>query len=198
MEKHLAGRSPYTINERTGRIKTIWKFAARKGFVSIWPTLDGVPEPPPFKRAWHADQLRALVAACKNQKGRIGCIPADRFGSRWCSSCGTPGSELVHFPFEVGVAYAAWPGCSRGRSQGTKGCLLRLSDRTRELLESIRAPQREFIFEFPFHLSTLYNRYKANPEASRTSDRPQEQVPTHQAITFDVLGHRRERRNRTC
>lgn len=69
MEKVLEGRSAFTINERTGRIKAIWRWAAKKGYVRWWPTIAPMPEPDINRRAWHIDQLRAIMQACSKMRG---------------------------------------------------------------------------------------------------------------------------------
>lgn len=161
MEKHLFGRSPFTINERTGRIKSIWRYAAKKGLVTVWPTLDVMPEPPPFTRAWHVDQLRVLVIACKQQRGRIGRTPADKFWLAWVLllwDTGERSGSLPKLKWEwLNARGLDVPGDAR---KGNKEAFYRLSSRTREVLESIRSPDREYIFELPFHVATIYNRFK--------------------------------------
>ncbi len=70
------GRSPATINERTGRIKSLWRFAARKGYCKDWPTADRLPVPEPDRRAWTKSELATLFAAAGVQDGFVGPVPA--------------------------------------------------------------------------------------------------------------------------
>lgn len=160
MEKFLAKRSPYTVNERVGRIKAIWKYAAKKGLIGIWPTLDCTPEPEPFKRAWHVDQMRALIATCRQQRGRIGVLQADKFWVAWHLLLWDTGERAGVMP------KLRWEWLSsRGLDvpgdvrKDKKAAFYRLSKATQLTLESIRLPERELIFELPFHMATLYNRY---------------------------------------
>lgn len=65
------GRSPATANKVFSQLRAIWDYAARRGLVTVYPTLGKIPE---YKRApiaWNRQQLAALFAAIRRTPGRI-------------------------------------------------------------------------------------------------------------------------------
>jgi integrase len=60
-----------TINERVGRLKTLWLWLWRKGLVRCGPTVEKVPEPIRTPRAWNRSQLESLFAAAGMMPGRV-------------------------------------------------------------------------------------------------------------------------------
>lgn len=78
--RHLLDRrpalSPWTINERVGRVKTLWTFLAKRALIRCFCTVPRLPCPEPTPRAWTREQLAALFAACDLEGGRIGPVPA--------------------------------------------------------------------------------------------------------------------------
>ena len=69
LEKYLAGRSPFTINERVGRIKAVWRYAAKVGLVGHWPTLSRLDTHDPIKSTWTVQQVQQLIAATARMRG---------------------------------------------------------------------------------------------------------------------------------
>ena len=42
----VRGLAPRTVNERVGRIKSLWTWLAKRGEVRTWPTVTRIPNPP--------------------------------------------------------------------------------------------------------------------------------------------------------
>jgi len=68
--------SPWTINERVGRVKTFWGWMFKRGKVSTFPTVPRLPVPDPTPRAWTKPQLGQLFAGADLEGGKIAGIPA--------------------------------------------------------------------------------------------------------------------------
>lgn len=68
--------SPHTINERCGRVRTLWNWLARRGVVTTWPTVRRIAAPDPVPRAWDHDELRRLFEAADLEGGMIGPVPS--------------------------------------------------------------------------------------------------------------------------
>lgn len=68
--------SPYTINERVGRIKTLWSWLAKRGLCRTFPTVPRLTCPEPTPRAWTEGELSRLFAAADLEGGLIGPVPA--------------------------------------------------------------------------------------------------------------------------
>lgn len=68
--------SPWTINERVGRVKTLWSWLARRGRLTTFPTVTRLPCPEPTPRAWTQEELARLFAAADLEGGRIDVVPA--------------------------------------------------------------------------------------------------------------------------
>lgn len=64
-ERWLApNRSPYTVRERTGRLKSLWRHAARRGWIDHWPTMAPLPCPEIRPQAYTAEDVRRLLEVC--------------------------------------------------------------------------------------------------------------------------------------
>lgn len=74
MMRHLqdAGLATRTINERRGRINTLWEWLARRGYVKHFPTVKRLPEPVRTPQAWTKDQLAQLFMAVNALEGSVG------------------------------------------------------------------------------------------------------------------------------
>lgn len=73
------GCSPYTVNKERDNLLAVWRFAARKGFVSQWPDVPPEVEPARIPLAWTEAELSKLFGAIRRQCGRIGDVPASDF-----------------------------------------------------------------------------------------------------------------------
>src|SRR5688572_19825374 len=75
---HLGSRelAAITINERVGRIASLWRWLAKRGVVKCWPTLEALPVPERIPKAWTKEELQALFASVWKEVGHINGILA--------------------------------------------------------------------------------------------------------------------------
>lgn len=149
------GLAAITVNERVGRIKSLWTWLARRGKVPTFPTLERIPAADSTPRAWTVDELRRLFAACAVQPGTICGISAGAWwiglhSWLWCTSERRGATfalrwDMVDLAGQIAVlpaairkgtrkpaAYNLWPECCSS-------------------LRAIQAPARELVF--PWHLT---------------------------------------------
>ena len=152
-----------TANERAGRIKAFWTWAARKRHVQEWPTFSFVAEPDKIPVAWREDELVKLFNACRVQRGDICGIPAWRWwfclhGFLWCSG-ERIGAALamrvdhLHLAERVAVLPASI------RKGKRKPAVHRLWEDLVEMLKAIlppAGPVRDLVFPWPKNRTTLY------------------------------------------
>lgn len=163
LEKHLLGRSPYTINERVGRIKAIWRFAAKTGLVGTWPTLSRLDTHDPVKSTWTVEQVRQLIAATARIRGAKYCgVPR----SNWWES-------LLRSLWDTGERIGAMRACQwdwlDGRvlaipaacRKGNKPAAYVLSSPTLASLDRIRLPARADVWPFMLTDCSFYLHFRA-------------------------------------
>src|SRR5262245_36007144 len=147
-----------TANERAGRIKTFWTWAARRRVVPDWPTFSMAPEPDKIPIAWREEELVKLFNACRRQRGEIVGIPAWRWWFTihsfwWCTGeriGATLAMEIGHLRLEERVAVLP-AGIRKGKR---KPAVHRLWADLVEMLKMIlppNAPDRRLVFPWPNH-----------------------------------------------
>lgn len=149
------GLAPITVNERVGRLKTLWTWLASRGKVSTFPTLERLPVPDCTPRAWTVDELRRLFDACAREQGEVAGIPAGLWwlglhSWLWCTSerCGASlGLRWDHLDLDGQIAVVPAP-IRKGRK---KPAVYNLWPECCSALRLIRAPDRDLVF--PWHLS---------------------------------------------
>jgi integrase len=192
MEKSLTdSHSVTTINERVGRVKAIWRWLAQRGEIRQWPTIQRIPEPEPYRRAWTVDQVRRLLRACDESPGEFCGVPASKWWRTW---------HVVQW--ETGERTGAmlslrWEWVTRNgidipseARKGRKAAFYRVSAACMQELEAIRQPARDLVFVFPFHRSSFWNHYerllrRAGLPGGRKS-KPQRMRRTH--LTYWAVG----------
>jgi integrase len=154
--------SPYTVNERVGRLKSVWTWAAKKGFLSTFPTLERVPVEELIPRAWSVAELRALFDSCANEPGTIAGIPARDWWLAlhswlWCTSERKGATFALRWEMvDLEGMTAAVPGAIR---KGRKGRVYDLWPECCSMLRTIWEPRREMVFPWPYNDGTYYNHY---------------------------------------
>lgn len=161
LEHLLEGRSAFTINERTGRIKTLWRFANRRGLVTTYPTLDRLPTEDPVRRAWSVEQVRQLFDSAGRQLGRYDGVPAGLWWQTyirflWDTGERAGAAAAIRFDWLEGDIIAI-PARAR---KAHKPAVYRLTGGTLAALESIRRPERPLVFPWPFCEATRYNVFR--------------------------------------
>lgn len=70
---------PVTINERIGRLKSLWTWLAKRGHVRKFPTIGRLPEAEQLPTAWSEPELHRLYIAAGSMPGMVGAIPASEW-----------------------------------------------------------------------------------------------------------------------
>lgn len=155
-----------TVNERAGRVRTFWTWAAKKRLVDQWPTFQLVDEPEKIPIAWRENELVRLFNACRMQRGEIEGIEAWRWwftihGFWWCTA-ERIGATLAMRVEHVWLAerVAVLPASIRKgrRKPGVYSLWADLVEMLRSILPP-NGPSRELVFPWPKHKTTLYYHY---------------------------------------
>jgi len=157
-----------TVNERAGRIKAFWTWAAKKRYVDQFPTIGRIPVPERLPVAWREDELVKLFNGCRMQRGYIGDVPAWRWwfsihGWLWCTServGATLAMRVEHLRLDEGLAVLP----AHIRKGRRKSMVYKLWPDLVQMFRAMLPPytrQRELMFEWDeyFDRGTFYNRY---------------------------------------
>lgn len=154
--------SPFTVNERVGRLKSLWNWAAKRGMVKTFPTLERVPAENKIPRAWSIDELNRLFASCSREQGHVAGIPAASWWLAlhawlWCTSERKGATfALCWSMLDLDSMTAAVPGSIR---KGRKPRVYDLWPDCCSMLRAIQLPKRELVFPWPMNDGTYYNHY---------------------------------------
>lgn len=159
------GLAMATINGYVTKLRAFWNWCAKKRMVEEFPTIEDFPEPMQIPKAYSEEEFRALIAAAKLMKGRVGDVPA---GQWWYAlhlvafDTGERCSALLHLEwnhYDAGDATLAAP--AEIRKGGRKPMLYRLKPATVATLATMRATaSAKKIFFWPFDLGSFYHHYK--------------------------------------
>lgn len=156
------GLSVETINDRRGRINSLWTWCAKRGMVTTWPTVSPLPEPERIPLAWSRDDVAAILRECSVEGGWVAGIAArlwwetihlvmwdsgERIGALMAARWSHLQGENLILPAEI-------------RKGGQRDRIYRLHQDTVAKLESIRKPERELIWPWDRTEAILYRRYK--------------------------------------
>lgn len=155
-----------TANERAGRLKAFWTWAAKKRYVNEWPTFSFVAEPEKIPLAWREDEMVKLFNACRMQRGDCCGIPAWRWwttlhGFLWCTGeriGATLAMRIDHLRLADRVAVLP----ASIRKGKRKPAVHFLWPDVIEMVAMIlppHAPARELVFPWPRHPTMLYYTY---------------------------------------
>jgi integrase len=161
--------APITANERVGRIKTFWRWAAsRRKLTGVeeFPTIGRVPVPEHVPKAWREDELVKLFNACRHTRGDIAGVPAWRWwvtlhGWLWCTAeriGATLALRIDHLRIDERVAVVPAEIRKGRRKPMVYPLWADLTEMLREILPP-KVARREQVWPFPYHLVTFYNRY---------------------------------------
>lgn len=160
LELLLKDRSAATINERTGRIKALWRWYAKSGGVNVWPTLDRLPVNEPYRRAWTIEQVQQIIMATRLMIGHYDRVPASRWWNcfiRILWETGERSGAARAILFDWFTPRGLWiPAEAR---KGHKSAFYRLSEATFGSVEAIRTPIRDALFPWPLADATFYLHY---------------------------------------
>lgn len=71
------GLAPATVRERAGRIATLWRWLAKRGKLSRWPSFETPAVPESSPEAFTEEQLRAIFHSARKERGRLDLVPCD-------------------------------------------------------------------------------------------------------------------------
>ena len=158
------GRATRTANGYRSKLLALWNWCARKRMVENFPTVEKIPEAGWLPTAWQEDELGKLIAGCDRMPGTIAGIPSPIW---WRTlhfvsfDTGERTGALLSLTWQMldaKTGHLAVP--AEFRKGGKKPMLYRLKPATLRLLKTMREPERELIFPFPFHNGTFYYRYR--------------------------------------
>lgn len=187
------GLSVRTINERRGRIHTLWSWLSRRGYVATWPTTPKIPEPERVPIAYGPEQIAHLFKSFELLDRRIEGIDESAW---WFSLHMTEWDTAERI---TALVSCEWEHLDNGwliipaelRKAKKKDKAYELHADTIAALEAIREPQRKRIWPWPYCKSYLWIRYKnirqkfGLPTDSRSSfHRLRKTVATH----FEAAG----------
>lgn len=171
---HLLGPSrgvcEITANERAGRIKTFWRWAASRRTltgVQDFPTVQRVPVPEKIPRAWREEELVKLFNACRFMRGELEGVPAWRWWTclhawLWATAERIGATLLLqpeHLDLDRGVASVP----ASIRKGKRKPAVYQLWPDVVAMLREIlppKLPKRERVFPWPYDPSSFYNHYR--------------------------------------
>lgn len=166
------GRSPATANGHRAKLIALWSFAARRGFVRVYPNVPRMKEYQRVPTAWTQDQMRRLWESCELEKGRIADIPArdwwlNLHGVLWDTGVRIGG--LVAIMRGKRLKGLEWSfvdlhdGSVRIIAENQKQRVdqaFRLHPDTVDALRAQKPRHKRFVFPWPHCEGTLYNRYR--------------------------------------
>lgn len=154
------GKSPDTANKDAGQILALWRFAARKGMVSVWPDVPMLPCPKRTPRAWLPDELAKLFESATREPGTIAGVKASLWWRTLLSVAFYSGERIGaimamkwdHVDLQNGWLFV--PAEVRKGRRADKAFPIPPS--VVDMLYAIKEPPRDAVFPWPFNLSLLY------------------------------------------
>lgn len=154
--------SEFTINERVGRLKTLWNWLARRGVVQQFPTLAKLQTAGPIPRAWTKEELGRLFDSCAVESGNIdgiaaGCWWLALMSWLWCTSERKGATFAMTWEMiDLDGLTAVLPPAIR---KGRKSACYSLWPECASMLRLIRREPDDKVFPWPFNDGTYYFRY---------------------------------------
>lgn len=160
-ERGLATR---TINERRGRINTLWEWAARRGHVRHFPTVKRLAEPHRTPQAWTREQLGAIFVAIGGLEGSVGGVLARVWWRALLLTLWNTGERIgallsigwQHVDLETG--WLTIP--AELRKGQARDMTYRLSPETLEILKLLPRGTKT-IFHWPYDAKYIFQRFEA-------------------------------------
>lgn len=156
-------RSPASVNKEHANITAIWRFACRKGLLTVWPDVARDPQPKRVPIAWLPHEMDQLWAAVRKQSGYIGCCASADWWAALISVCWDTGERIT------AVRSLTWKDIdlkggwvvmqASTRKGGRSDEAYKLHPDTVAALEQIRFPKRDDVFPWPYNQNYLWRRY---------------------------------------
>lgn len=155
--------SRWTINALVGRLKALWNWLGRRGYLTTLPTIKPLAVPEPTPRAWTLDELAALFHGADLEGGLIAEIPARLWWQAriafhwWCGARKGEGDALRQDWVDLNRGIATIPAIARkGRR---KPATYHLPLPLVQSLAAIWLPRRALVFPWPFDPTTYWLRW---------------------------------------
>jgi integrase len=156
-------RSPQTVNNRRDYMLHFWRWCHRHGHTHLWPDVPKMAEPELLPRGWSVEQIRRLLAACAQEQGTFGGIPAAAWWIAWHRVIFDTG-ERSGAMLQLRWDWLDWdageldvPGRVRKAGKAMRYALRR---ETLDSLRLITEPQRLLIFPTDGGSNGIYHRTK--------------------------------------
>lgn len=158
------GLAPKTINERRGRIHTLWSWMARRGYVDQWPTTPRITEPIRVPRAWTNEELTVLIDACRIFPGWVGEIHANDWWTSLHLACWDTGERIgaiLQVPWSCADLAGGWLSVPAELRKGKrKDRLYKIGIDTVDAMRIIEVAPRKLIWPWPYCISYLWPKYR--------------------------------------
>lgn len=153
-------RSVYTVNERLGRIKALWRWACKQGMKGKWPSVAKIPEPEPLKPILTLEQVDQLMTHIRSLSGEVSGVRANSYWTAFhlmawdtAERSGTLlEMEWIYIQSDGTLAVPAIA------TKDKKNHYFPLSEETLDALDKIREPKRDLIF--PWDSGCFWSRYR--------------------------------------
>lgn len=162
----VRGITTVTAVSYAKKILALWRFGARQRIVEKWPEVELMKFPTRDPIAWTEEEVKTIMRALRAQEGSIGDVPARHYWPAlflmFYDSAERLGAVLSLAVADLNLK-GAW---ATFRAEFRKG---KLRDRGMPLhpdtVEALRLviegrPKRKYVFEAPFGVGALLNRYR--------------------------------------
>lgn len=144
-------RAAATINKDRSQLLAIWRFAAQRKLVEVWPNVPEEIEPQRTPMAWLPEEIDKLMASAARQKGFVGNVPAADYWSALLSVILDTGERIGAV---ISTEWARLSGewlviPAEVRKGKRRDRAYKLSQESIELLSKIRKYRTKYIFEWP-------------------------------------------------
>ena len=156
-------RRPSTVNKERANLLAIWRFACRKGSLSIWPDVPKEVEPDVIPLAWLPDELKRLFAAAVRMRGAIGGVPAAQWWTALLLLCWDTGERITAILTIQWTSIdlsSGWLIAQAGsRKGGRRDEAYQLHPDTVAALRVIHSAHRSEVFPWPHHRTYIWQRF---------------------------------------
>lgn len=154
--------SRHTIQKDRTQLCVLWGFAAKKGWLTEFPQIASINCPDRIPDSYNDDEIKALMNACKAQKGMVGSIPASDWWLTLLSVIYDSAERIGAIMQTEATAldssgYLTVKGEHRKNSKRDKR--YRLQPITVERIKAIKRPGEKLLFPWPYSYVYLFKRY---------------------------------------
>lgn len=167
---NAGGLSPVTINERVGRVITLWTWLAKKKVVEQFPFVPRLKEPKRAPRAWTQSEMQRIFEAATKVSYPIGPNKGSDWWPALLKTLWDTGARIG----EILACKWSWLEWQSGilsvpaevRKGAERDMVYTLGFDTLEALTRIRSQAHELIFHWPWTYNSVWTKYKAIVKAA--------------------------------